>query len=220
MSEDEIRERLADLVGVHAAGEDEAELREALAGSPPLQQRLAALRRVHARLIGASAAESPRPALSARVLSIPGLNPRPAPQRPGRRAWLAIGTGAAAAACVAAVLVFTWARDGEPGFQPMAPPATLVGSAGDPMRITIELGRASEGEQQVRLVAHGLQEGDGAYELWLEGPGGARNVARFAPDEKGECHLMFRTDAGVWTAAYVTRADGSPGEGAIAEAAI
>jgi anti-sigma-K factor RskA len=164
-------------------------------------------------------AEEPSPALAARVLSIPGLAPRSALPSPSRGGWAAIGA-VAAAASVAALLVVTSVGDAPATFEPAGEPTALVATSGERTSITVQLGEAGDGNQQVRLVATGLSSDGRAYELWLEGPSGARKVGEFAPDKNGECSLLFPAPSDEWTAAIVTHADQSPGTGTIASATI
>jgi len=206
--DDDLYERLPDLVGMHPATDDEAELREAIERSPRLKRRLANLRRVHTLLRSSDGAERPSPALAARVLSIPGLTPKSTMLSPGRRGWAAIGA-VAAAACVAALLVVTSARDVGTNFEPISEPTALMTVSGKRSGITVQLGEVGDG-RQVQLVASGLN-GDGrSYELWFEGPSGTRNLGKFAPDKSGECSMLFDAPAGEWVAAVVTHANETP----------
>jgi hypothetical protein len=217
--EDDLYERLPDLVGMHPAREDEAELRETIERSPRLRARLESLRRMHTLLRSADRAERPSPALAARVLAIPGLAPRSATLSPSRRGWAAIGA-VAAAACVAALLVVASVSDADTRFEPIGEPTALQSAGGEPTAITVQLGAAGDGEQPVRLVASGLSSDGPAYELWLKGPSGTRKIGEFAPDKYGDCSLLFVAPSDEWAAAMITHADESPGKGTIASAAI
>jgi anti-sigma-K factor RskA len=132
---------------------------------------------------------------------------------------VAIGAVAAAAG-VAALLVVTSVRDTPATFEPAGEPTALIATSGEQTTITVQLGEAADGNQQVRLVATGLSSDGRVYELWLEGPSGARKVGEFAPDKNGECSLLFPAPPDEWAAATVTHANQSPGTGTIASATI
>jgi len=218
MSDGDCYDRLADLAGMHSASEDEAELRAEVAQSPELQQRLRALQRVHRVLSDSEEIEEPSASLQARVLSIPSLASRPL-GAPSRRGWAAIGAVAAAAASVAALLVVTSVGGDRGEFESAAEPTALVGDAGEPFEVVVELGKRDGNDQPVRLDASGLRRG-GSYALWLVGPRGAVEIDSFAPDPAGECHVTLIAPPNAWKAAVITKAGEAPGPGAIARGRI
>jgi hypothetical protein len=216
--DDELYERLPDLLGMRSVGPDEADLLEAIDRSPRLGERLAALRRVHALLRAGDRAERPGPALEARILSIPGLTPRSTRPSPGRRGWAAI-VAVAAAACVVALLVVSSVRDASASFAPIGQPVALVDGSGGRSGITVQLGEVG-GDMRVQLVASGLRSDGRSYALWLEGPSGAVKVEDFAPDKNGDCSLMLPAVRGDWRAALITHSGETPAVGTIARASL
>jgi hypothetical protein len=224
MTDESAYERLADLVEIHDAAPDEAELRAAVEGSPRLRARLERLRRVHRLLRGGDEAPRPGAALEARVLSIPGLVETPRPAASGARGWAAVGA-IAAAACIAALLVITSVGGSGEGFEPLGAPVRLTTPADAGMSATVELGKPREGRQSVRVVANGLHDDGTPYALWLIAPGaggagGAVKVGEFAPDAEGECIVMLDAAYDAWRAAVITHADQTPGSETLARATL
>jgi len=214
---DEALSRLPELLGVHPAGPDEAELRVHLEECRACGQRLEALRRVNTTLRTTGAAAPPPARLERRVLDIPGRE-SPDPTRRRRGARVAIGGLAAVLVALAAVLVALAVALGvvlagdDPvvGFTAVrtVPLATTVTTD---VEAAVELG-APHGEQvPVRVLAAGLAHGSGTYYgLWVTGPSGAVSGGSFQPDGQGRCAVLMQVPAGEWTTVAITAGDRPP----------
>lgn len=221
MTDRDVYARLADLVGLRGADDNEAELRAALRRSPRLRERLDDLNRVHTLLSDGDAPPRPSDELRERVLAIPALEGGRPTRRVGRFRLLPVAAALIGLALVSGVLVVR-ERAGDPAT--LGAPVALVASSGSGMEATIQLGEPREGRQDVRLTARGLRDDGHPYALWLIGADGGATAAgailvgEFAPDGKGECVVVLSAASGDWRAAVVTQAGETPATGTMARA--
>ena len=210
MRHEEALSRLPELLGVHRAGPEEAELRDHVATCRACRERLDALRRVEETLRTAGAPAPPPARLERRVLGTPGRErPEPAPRRRGARA--AIAGLAAVLAAVAVTLGVVLSGGDDPGGFAAVRTVPLAISVARDVEAAVELGAARGGRIPVRVVATGLAHGPGTYYgLWLTGPSGAVSGGSFQPDGEGRCVVLMQVPAGEWKGVAITVGDRPP----------
>ena len=207
MRHEEAHPRLAELVGVHDAGPDEAELREHVACCARCRDRLAAISRVDAAL-RASGPPAPLPeGLERRVLAVPEEHlQRPAPRR--RRLGIAAAAGVALAAAAGLAVGLSGRGEAERPFTPDR--KVTLSRVGSPVRAVIEM-EASSPSGRIRLTVRGLKDvGVRAYRLWLRGEAGEVALGPFRPGYGGRCVVVLEAPPGEWTHAAITTVGGSP----------
>lgn len=213
MTHDEAWVRLAELVGLHAASEEDRDLHAHVAGCERCRGRLGELRAIDARLRAMEAPPVPSRGLDRRVLAISGAAATPMMRRRSRPA------GAVAAVLIAllvlgggvlAILATRGGSDPGTGFS-AARVLELAGPSPRAMDARIEIGEPQADSLPVRITATGLAHGSGRfYGLWLTGPGGAVSGGSFRPDGGGSCVVMLQVPAGAWTAVAITAGDKPP----------
>ncbi len=210
MRHEDAEPRLPELVGLHAAGPDDAGLRAHVAGCDRCGARLRALRDIDARLRAIGPAAAPSQRLERRVLAIPTAAGAPARTRT-RWPW------AAAAACVILLLgalvgvLATGERpSSDPGFSAERT-VRLTAPDGAAIEARVEVGRERDGRVPVRIVASGLPHGgDRYYGLWLTGGSGSVSGGSFRPDGEGRCVVVLTVPAGSWSGIDLTAGDRPP----------
>ncbi len=207
MRHDEAYERLASLVELRPADEDDAELRAHVEGCEVCRRRLDVLRAVDGALRSGLHANDPPEGLEERVLAVPRVHPQDAGGSRWRRRAIGGALGVAAAIAVLTLLVTApWSSGGDTqpsGFDPVETAA--IAEPRDGVEATIEFGETMGPVQPVRLTVSGLG-GDGDYELWLAGGGGEVSVGTFRPGKDGACTVLMDAPAGDWSAVRIRHA--------------
>lgn len=210
MTHEDALARLPELVGLHAAASDDAELAAHLAVCSRCRARLDALRAIDADLRRITTPRAPSARLDSRILAIPGAAGAP------ERAHGANRRIVAAAACVlllvaAAAGVLSTRAGGDASPFEAARVVQLVAAHPDEISARIEIGPADGSRMTVRIIAAGLPHGgDRYYGLWLTGANGAVSGGSFRPDGEGECVVTMDLPSGQWTAVDVTEGDRPP----------
>lgn len=205
--------RLAELVGLRSAADDDGELGAHVLECARCRARLDALRSMDARLRDLEEPPAPSVRLERRVLAIPGSVGSTREERRGGR-----GRGRAIAAAVVALLAVATlglviTRDDSrsvSGFQAERV-VQLAAPRSGAAAVQVELGDPSGGRLPVRLIATGLAHGRGRfYGLWLSSTQGAISAGSFRPDGGGRCVVMLQAPAGEWTSVAITDDDQPP----------
>jgi hypothetical protein len=208
--EDALR-RLPELVGLRAAGADDAELSDHVADCGRCRESLRRLQEIDSGLRSLDAPPPSSQRLERRVLAIPAAGAPERRRRIGRR--MAVTAASAILLVGAAIGVVVSARD-DPARGPEFAAERIVRLVTpEPRAVSaqVEIGAPEGSRIPMRIVATGLPHGGGRfYGLWLTGADGAVSGGSFRPDGEGRCVVMLQVPAGAWTAVNITAGNRPP----------